>query len=353
VQSVVIAYGSRYGFTSSPGLRALKLVDRAGCLSEDVIRSILDPHAATLESLSVEVPFNSSIGSRWVYPICRMQALVSLRLVDMGRANHTLQWMATGAFISCFSCIPTLAVFCITQFDDKFDDDQIIYELCVLHPGSIETTKIITARLSADGIESNGVFRSLTHFSMKAANIPVCNIGALAAEFPVLQHLTMAVYDQHAAEFLPAAFSAMPELRCVTYWCEAKPRTCLSINMANVSRALFALPDPLYVAVVGIDQVFRCGISVTVRPRAAYQGHSQRQGLYSVFTPLVTPGTFLPGGHSVWLAIESLVRTYMRHVDHRRHANMHSIAFKLARTSPVIISHMGRVPDCMQPLRVV
>jgi hypothetical protein len=342
MSAYAIASAGGYAFALSPHLRSLTLIDVYSVLKESCIQSVLEPRSATLESLVVYTQCDSNRMARWLYSLCTMRALLSLRIVDSQKCDFGRE-PVNGAFVACLAHIRTLRSLSIVQ---RFQGS---HSIPTLHPVDIARSQVardVTLRISGCGFTTDGVFHSLEHLDIRALNIGTDVVKSLGAVFPVLRHLTLAEYDGSASLLLPALFEAVPALHCVTYRCEAD--RCAR-NLADVSRTLLALPDPLHTAAIGIDYVHGYGISATVRPRAVAHSRVQLAPMYSVSTPELVPAAFTPGGQSFRVALvgisASIVRSLNCYEDLMYHAGEQS-----ANASPLIVSHMGRVPDCMQPL---
>jgi hypothetical protein len=345
-----------YAFASSPQLRDLTLIDVYNQLHESYIQSILEPHAATLEVLTVNVSCNASRNSssngiaKWLYPVCRMRALKSLKFVD---AHEFTMWNDTpmsGAFIACLARIHTLEKLSIHQW---VKNSRSAYALSVISTQQCARVGPIALRLDADGFTTDGAFRSLVHLDVPAMYVDSASISIVANAFPVLQQLTLATYDSIAGVIMPAMFAEMPSLHCITYMREGPFAVCgaytVSSSMAEISHSLLLLPEPLHVSVVQIERVCWVGMFATVRPRVAMQAEPGVMHVYSASTPSMTPGAFLPGAQSLRLALGNISSAAV-HSPHCLSSCLIHKPVHLLSATLLVVSHMGRVPDCARPL---
>jgi hypothetical protein len=344
-----------YAFASSPRLRDLTFVDVYNHLHESYIQSMIEPHAATLESLTVNASCNPSHGSsnritKWLYPVCRTRALKSIKFIDTREFATSINTPVDGAFIACLARIHTLERISIIQWIEK---PQHAYALNTISVQRCVHVEPIALRLDADGFTTDGVFRSLVRLDAPASYVHAWTVDTMTDAFPALQQLTLAMYDNPAGLIAAAMFTAMPSLHCITYMREAPQEMCVahtaSSSIADVSRALLALPEPLHVSVVQVERVCPTGMSATVRPRVTAQAEPGVMHVYTVSTPSTTPGAFLPGAQPLRLALDNISSSAV-HSPHCLPNCMIHRPVCLLNATLLIVSHVGRVPDCARPL---
>jgi hypothetical protein len=337
-----------YAFAKSPHLRELTVIDSHSGMSVDQIRDTLELHTGKIRTFNLYAALDDRALFRWLYAVCHMRAITSLNIVDTRKGTDLGRRSICDASIAILARIPTLARLRITQ-TWKAPNRRTMVSLDAPLTGAAAD---LARHLDGEGITTNGVFSALECIDIPGSNIWPHQWEAISRMFPALRCMTLAEYDNGEVSFVTGVFAVIPTLHCLVYRAEA-PSFVYGVNMADVARTLFESPSaPIYTAVVSSDRVYQRGMFMAVRPRTVYRLPRQSQPhMYLVSSCDVAPSEFRPDCRSVVLAMGSICHTGTGSKYSESYLDYYDDSFRMSASAVIVLTHMGRVPNCTQPMR--